>query len=268
MLAFAFTLMLAYQTDSPRGQWLSSDSTKYPLPWWAVATPLFTLELLLGAALLVVLYNEFSGVYRLARWQLAASALYSLAFVAAVAGEVLLLIEERMGPKRLMELHWGARTFPSALVFFGLICASIAVYIVGRYYVEQLMATKGGAMPVPLTRTTDGWITSHAVIEQWVLFGDIYLTPAGLERRNRNLQMQRRNSAVDSDNGGSGQSAGTRIVSWFQRICGRVSHRDDESSALGDRDPERRLRNMVIRRKTSGSYSDITLDVVDTPKER
>lgn len=271
VLAFAFTLLLAYQTDSPRGHWLKDSPTVYPLPWWVVASPLLALELLLGGGLLVVLYNEFSGVYRLARWQLAASALYALAFVAGVTGEVLLLVDDRMEEERFKELRWGARTFPSALVFFGLLCASVAIYIVGRYYVAQLMATKGGAMPVPLTRTSDGWITSHAVIEQWVLFGDVYLTPVGLERRNRSLQQQRRNSAVDSDNGmagGASHSAGSRIANWFQRICGRVSHRDDESAALGDRDPERRLRNMVVRRKTSGSYSDLTLEVVDTPKER
>lgn len=265
MLTFAFTLLLAYQTDAPRRLQHSldpdrdaeadNDFVRFPLSWWLVASPLLALQFVLGSALIVVLYNEFAGVYRLTRWQLAASALYSLALVSGVTGELMLLGHA--------DYHWGTFTFPSALVLLGLVCASVAIYIVGRYYVDELMATKGGAVPVPLTRTTDGWITGHAVIEQWVLFGDVHLTPEGLERRNRLIA--RRNSAADSDNGGS-SAPGSRLVRWCQRVCRRVGHGDEDPS-LGERDPERRIRNL-LRRKTSGSYSDLTLEVVDTPKER
>ncbi|KAJ8535006.1 hypothetical protein ON010_g13734 [Phytophthora cinnamomi] len=114
------------------------------------------------------------------------------------------------------------------------------------------MASKGGAVPVPLTRTADGWITSHAVVEQWVLFGDIYLTQQGLHLRN---QKTRSNSGVESE------TAGSRILRQVKGLLTRVTSDDN----MSENDPERRIRN-VLRRKTSGSYSDIMLEVVDTPK--
>ncbi|KAG1699478.1 hypothetical protein DVH05_012891 [Phytophthora capsici] len=243
VLLFVFTLLLAYQTDTQR-RFQSLEMTQPPVSWWIVFAPLFAFELLMTGSLLLVLYNEFSGIYRLTRWQLAASVLYSLALVSAVSGELMLLEQ--------VDYHWGTFTFPSGMMCFGLVCACVAMYIVGRHHVEELMASKGGAVPVPLTRTADGWITSHAVVEQWVLFGDIYLTPQGLQLRN---QKARSNSGVESE------AAGTRIIRQVKGLLTRVT--SDEN--IGDNDPEHRIRN-VLRRKTSGSYSDITLEVVDTPK--
>ncbi|GMF52417.1 unnamed protein product [Phytophthora fragariaefolia] len=243
VLLFAFTLLLAYQTDTQR-RFGSPELAQPPLSWWIVFAPLFAFELLMTGALLLVLYNEFSGVYRLTRWQLAASVLYSLALVAGVSGELMLLEQ--------VDYHWGTFTFPSGMMFFGLVCACVAMYIVGRHHVEELMASKGGAVPVPLTRTADGWITSHAVVEQWVLFGDIYLTPQGLHLRN---QKTRSNSGVESE------TAGSMILRQVKGLLTRVTSDDN----MSENDPERRIRN-VLRRKTSGSYSDIMLEVVDTPK--
>jgi hypothetical protein len=242
VLLFVFTLLLAYQTDTQR-RFASPEMTRPPVSWWIVFTPLFAFELLMAGALLLVLYNEFSGIYRLTRWQLAASVLYSLALVAAVSGELMLLEQ--------VDYHWGTFTFPSGMMFFGLVCACVGMYIVGRHHVEELMASKGGAVPVPLTRTADGWITSHAVVEQWVLFGDIYLTPQGLQLRN---QKTRSNSGVESE------AAGSRFL---RQVRGMLRVTSEEN--MGDSDPEHRIRN-VLRRKTSGSYSDIMLEVVDTPK--
>ncbi|RLN78968.1 hypothetical protein BBJ28_00021551, partial [Nothophytophthora sp. Chile5] len=101
---------------------------------------------------------------------------------------------------------------------------------------------------------TEGWITSHAVVEQWVLFGDIYLTPQGLQLRNLKT---RRNSTADSE------VASSRLLRYLKRLFGRGSSEE----TLSDNDPERRIQN-VLRRKTSGSYIDLTLEVVDTPKQR
>ncbi|KAH7474865.1 hypothetical protein PRIC1_013006 [Phytophthora ramorum] len=243
VLMFVFTLLLAYQTDTQR-RFGSLEMSEPPLSWWLVFTPLFGFELLMTGSLLLVLYNEFSGIYRLTRWQLAASVLYSLALVAGVSGELMLLEQ--------VDYHWGTFTFPSGMMFFGLVCACVAMYIVGRHHVEELMASKGGAVPVPLTRTADGWITSHAVVEQWVLFGDIYLTPQGLHLRNLKT---RTNSGVESE------AAGSRILRQMKGLLTRVTSDDN----MSDNDPERRIRN-VLRRKTSGSYSDIMLEVVDTPR--
>lgn len=245
VLIFVFTLLLAYQTDTQR-RFASPEAAQPPLSWWVVFAPLFAFELLMTGALLLVLYNEFSGIYRLTRWQLAASVLYSLALVSGASGQVMLLEQ--------VDYHWGSFTFPSGLMLFGLVCACVAMYIVGRHHVEELMASKGGAVPVPLTRTADGWITSHAVVEQWVLFGDVHLTPQGLQLRN---QKTRSNSGVDSE------AAGSRILRHVKGMLTRVTSED----ALSDNEPERRLRN-VLRRKTSGSYSDVMLEVVDTPKQR
>ncbi|ETL86685.1 hypothetical protein L917_13937 [Phytophthora nicotianae] len=243
VLMFVFTLLLAYQTDTQR-RFGSLEMMQPPVSWWIVFAPLFVFELLMTGSLLLVLYNEFAGIYRLTRWQLAASVLYSLALVAGVSGELMLLEQ--------VDYHWGTFTFPSGMMFFGLVCACVAMYIVGRHHVEELMASKGGAVPVPLTRTADGWITSHAVVEQWVLFGDIYLTPQGLQLRN---QKTRSNSGVESE------AAGSRILRQMKGLLTRVASEEN----IGDNDPERRIRN-VLRRKTSGSYSDITLEVVDTPR--
>lgn len=243
MLMFVFTLLLAYQTDTQRRY----DFLEMPRPlisWWLVFAPLFVFEVLMTGSLLLVLYNEFSGIYRLTRWQLAASVLYSLALVAGISGELMLLEQ--------VDYHWGSITFPSGLMFFGLVCACVAMYIVGRHHVEKLMASKGGAVPVPLTRTEDGWITSHAVVEQWVLFGEIFLTSQGLHVRN---QKTRSNSGVDTE------IAGRRILQQVKRLLIRATSEEN----IGNDDPERRIRN-ILRRKTSGSYSDIVLEVVDTPR--
>ncbi|CAI5725338.1 unnamed protein product [Peronospora destructor] len=243
MLLFVFTLLLAYQTDTQRRLEVP-EMTQPPMSWWVVFTPLFAFELLMAGSLLLVLYNEFSGMYRLTRWQLAASVLYTMALVAGVSGELMLLEQ--------VNYHWGTFAFPSGMMFFGLVCACVAMYIVGRHHVEDLMASKGGAVPVPLTRTADGWITSHAIVEQWVLFGDIYLTPQGLQLRNRKT---RSNSDDESE------AAGSRILRQAKEFFVRLT--SDENTS--DNDPEHRIRD-ALRRKTSGSYSDITVEVVDTPK--
>lgn len=198
-------------------------------------------------SLVLVLYNEFAGIYRLTRWQLGASVLYSLALVTGITGELMLLEH--------IDYHWGTFTFPSALMFFGLVCASVGMYIVGRHHVEELMATRGGAVPVPLTRTTDGWITSHAVVEQWVLFGDIYLTPEGLNARNQKAISGRRDSSVESE------ATGGRLMRRLKQLFGKGPSKEPLTAS----DPERRIQN-ILRRKTSGSYSDITVEVVHTPK--
>ncbi|KAI9916020.1 hypothetical protein PsorP6_008650 [Peronosclerospora sorghi] len=243
-LLFVFTLLMSYQTDTQR-HFEALEMAKPPISWWIVFAPLFTFELIMAGSLLLILYNEFSGIYRLTRSQLSASVLYTLALVAGVSGELMLLEK--------VDYHWGRTfTFPSGMVCFGLVCACIAMYIVGRHHVGELMASKGGAVPVPLTRTANGWITSHAIVERWLLFGDIYLTPQGLYLRN---QKARTNSSIDSE------AAGRRIMRHVKGFFSRVTSEEN----IGDSDPEHRLCS-VLRRKTSGSYSDITLDPVDTPK--
>lgn len=250
ILGFVFTLLLAFQTDTQRQLHPTAASPRsYPLSWWTVLAPLFAFETLMAGSLLLVLYYEFAGVYRLTRWQLGASVLYSLALVASVLGELMLL--------KHLDYHWGSFAFPSGLLFFGLVCASVAMYIVGRHHVDELMASRGGAVPVPLTRTTDGWITSHAVVEQWVLFGDVYLTADGLAARNQKAMASRRDSSVESS-----EAAGSRLLRRLKQCFGGGRAKQPLTAS----DPERRIQNL-LRRKTSGSYSDITVEVVHTPKQ-
>ncbi|KAJ0405959.1 hypothetical protein P43SY_005525 [Pythium insidiosum] len=274
ILAFVFTLLVAYQTNNehvvrmrrsdriPIASEPADLNTTGPsdveipnrheltfsLSWWTVTAPLFTLEGLLGVALGVVLYNEFAGIYRMTRWQLVASAIYLLALVAAVTGQLMLLEH--------VDYHWGTFTFPSALILLGLVAACVAMYIVGRHHVEELMASKGGAVPVPLTRTSQGWITSHAVSEHWILVGDIYLTADGLNARNQTAR--RRDSLTDLD-----APTWKRVWRRLRKCCGRER---EPPEMLTPSDPERRIQNL-IKRRTSGSYSDIKVeDIVDTPK--
>ena len=241
-LLFVFTLLLAYQSDVQRRVEIL-EMARPSVSWWLVFAPFFVFELLMAGSLLLVLYNEFSGTYRLTRWQLAASVLYTLALVAGTSGELMLL--ERV------DYHWGTFTVPSGMMFFGLVCACVAMYIVGRHHVEELMASRGGAVPVPLTRTADGWITSHAVVEQWVLLGDIYLTPQGLRVRN---WKKRSTLGIESE------PAGSRILRQVKGLLTRATSEEN----IGDNDPEHRICKLL--RKTSGSYSDITVEIVDTPK--
>lgn len=247
ILCFVFTLLLAYQTDTQRK--FHAPEMRYPLSWWTVLAPLFVFQALMACSLVLVLYYEFTGIYRLTRWQLGASALYLLALVSGATGELMLL--------KHIDYHWGTFTFPSALMFFGLVCASVGMYIVGRHHVEELMATRGGAVPVPLTRTTDGWITSHAIVEQWVLFGDVYLTPEGLSARNQKAISGRRDSSVESS-----EAAGGRLMRRLKQLFGRGRGKQTLTAS----DPERRIQN-TLRRTTSGSYSDITVEVIHTPKQ-
>ncbi|CAI5722488.1 unnamed protein product [Hyaloperonospora brassicae] len=241
-LLFVFTLLLAYQTDMQRRVEIL-EIARPPVSWWIVFAPFFAFELLMAGSLLRVLYNEFSGIYRLTRWQLAASGLYTLALVTGTSGELMLL--------KQVDYHWGTFTLPSGMMFVGLVCACVAMYIVGRHHVEELMASKGGAVPVPLTRTADGWITSHAIVEQWVLLGDITLTPQGLRVRNRKTR---------SNLGAESEAAGSHILRQMKGLLTRATSEEN----IGDNDPERRI--CKVLRKTSGSYSDITVEIVDTPK--
>jgi hypothetical protein len=281
-----FTFLLAYQTNSehivkpfksthhevPTGSDGNStngtstgtpigregvESESFVLSWWTVASPLFVFEALMAVSLCIVLYYEFTGIYRMTRWQFGASALYLLALFAAVTGQLMMLEH--------LDYHWGTFFFPSALVFFGLVAASVAVYIVGRHHVHELMATKGGAVPVPLTRTSQGWITSHAVSEHWILFGDIYLTADGLNHRNQTGYGRRSSVAAMS---AKATPAWKRVWRWcLSTLCcmgGRARERGATESQLTSSDPEQRIQNTITRRM-SGSYSDIKIEL-DTPK--
>jgi hypothetical protein len=249
ILSFVFTLLVAYQTNNV---W-AHPGVKYVLSWWVVFAPLFAFEALMFGSLMVVLCNEFQGIYRLTRWQLGASVLYTLSLFAGVIGEIMML--------KQIDYRWGTLTFASAFVFSSLVCASIALYIVGKYHVESLMASKGGAVPVPLTKTENGWITNHAIVEQWILLGDIYLTNEGLEQRNRK---KRCNSDVESSQWmmslGKRGSVLDRLRTWWSKPSKSLGSSTGANN--GKDDPESRLYNMM-RRRTSGSYSDIKVEIDD-----
>lgn len=244
VLGFVFTFLMSYQTNAS----MRLPEPSYPLSWWTVAAPLFTLEALFGITLVVVLVNEFKGIYSMTRWQLGAIALYAFALISLVTGQLMLLEN--------IDYHWGSVFFPSTMLLLGLVSASVAMYIVGRHHVQDLMATRGGAVPVPLTKTRDGWVTSHAALENWIMLGDIPLTDYGLDHRNR--ASQRRNSAmVEADDTQRGNS-------WLKHVSKTLTRNHKPKEALAANEPERRIQN-VLQRKTSGSYSDIAVDV-DTPK--
>lgn len=247
MLIFVFTLLVAYQFNNQHVIRVDEKrKTVFTLSWWTVATPVFVLEFLMACALGVVLYHEFAGVYRLTRWQLSASALYFLAVIASVTSQFMLLEH--------LNYHWGTCTFPIALLFFGFVCTSIAMYIVGRHHVEEFMATKGGAVPVPLTRTSQGWVTNHAVTDHWIMFGDIYLTADGLNIRNQRSH-GRRNSIIEMEQ----ISLWKRVSRFIRRVFGQ--------GTIPTEIDERESYQKSILRRTSGSYSDIKIDChVDTPK--
>ncbi|EQC40900.1 hypothetical protein SDRG_01965 [Saprolegnia diclina VS20] len=253
VLAFVFTLMLAFNADLIHRRNPETDALPGELlPWFTVFCPIFVWEFLMFGSLLIVLYSQAAGYYNMASSQLTATVLYTLALAAGAIGHVMLLEH--------MELESTSLDVPSILLFSAWVTGSLALYIISRQEVAKLMASRGGAVPVPLTRTDHGWVTNHAVTDQWMLLGDIPLTSAGLEQRGTR---KRTSSDMESDLNSQGwlwvrQVLGSRLCSWCCCLASR--HSFDASSP--SEHPEGRLKN--VKRKNSGSYSDLHLDVVAT----
>ena len=161
----------------------------------------------------------------------------------AITGQLLLLL-------RKTNIKWGTFNFPSACVLLGIFGICIGVYTVGKHHVKVLMATRGGAVPVSLTRTKQGWITNHSMVEHWSLFGEIYLTAYGLRKRQSHKE-KRGSSQVDSSR--------DLLLRWplltlFTKVFQRLSKKPhlDESPDI--------LERKYGGRRTSGIYSNITTE--------
>ncbi|KAF0698315.1 Aste57867_11035 [Aphanomyces stellatus] len=258
ILVFAFTAMLAYNSDiiyraskeSPRPA--AADVNALLLPWLAVFSPLFALQLLLFGSLIAVLYSEVVGYYKMLPSQVGAAILYTLSLAAGAMGQVV-LVEK-------MEFQATRMDVPSILLFSAWLTGSFGLYIVCRLEVSKLMASRGGAVPVPLTRTADGWVTNHAVTDRWILLGDIPLTDAGRDRRAG--QRKRTASDVESEMNSEG-------FTWLRNLCGTSwlrwccclgsSSKQSFDAVSSDEHPENRLKN--VKRRNSGSYSDLMVDI-------
>ncbi|CCI44769.1 unnamed protein product [Albugo candida] len=251
MLSFVFTLLLGYQTSTATARFHGIPSVResiehpqiFPLSWWTVLTPLLALEALMALNLGVILYNEFSGIYRMTKWQLCAAVLYTVGLIMMITGQLLLLLYK-------IDIRWGTFNFPSACVLLGIFGICIGIYTVGKHHVKVLMATRGGAVPVPLTRTKQGWITNHAMVEHWSLFGEIYLTAYGLRKRQHHKE-KRVPSQVDSSR--------DLFLRWplltiFTKMFQRFSKKPDP-----DESPDMLARQYGGRR-TSGIYSNISTE--------
>jgi len=225
-----------------------SEEVKGLLLWSIVFAPLFAFEFLMFGSLIAVLYYEFIGFYRMEMWQLIAAVFYTIGLVCATIGQIMLLEH--------IELQISTIDVPSILISSGLVFASIGLYIVCRKHVAKLMASRGGAVPVPLTRTSVGWVTNYAVTDSWILLGDIDLTADCLRGRNPPHQRQHSMSDIESDN------------HWCSRVfyklccCCRSSENrlDSIDTTSPNEHPEGRLKN-TLRRTTSGSYSDVPVDI-------
>ncbi|OQS01075.1 hypothetical protein THRCLA_05780 [Thraustotheca clavata] len=244
VLIFVFTLMLAYNADivhrrDPETEELPGDQ----LPWFTVFCPIFVWEFLMFCSLVIVLYSQAAGYYSMGTSQLTATVLYTIALIAGAIGHVMLLEH--------MELESTSLDVPSILLFSAWVTGSLALYIISRQEVNKLMATRGGAVPVPLTRTDQGWVTNYAVTDPWMLLGDIPLTSSGLKQRG---QRKRTSSTIENDFTSQSlmclrQLFGSRLCSF----CCCLSSRQSFDSNTSDH-PEGRLKN--VKRKNSGSYSD------------
>jgi hypothetical protein len=255
--------MLAYNTDvlhRRNGEKeTTTDLSAVLLPWLTVFCPLFVLALLMFCSLMIVLYSEVAGYYQMTSAQLAASILYTLSLGTGSTGQVMLLEH--------IEFHSTTLDIPSIMLFSAWSMGSLALYIISRQEVKKLMASRGGAVPVPLTRTAAGsWVTNHAVTDRWMLLGDIRLTATGLERRSGQRKYKRTTSDMDPMDLNSESwicirnMCGSRWLSWCC-CCFRFHQISDVASSDGEHHhhPESRLKN--VKRKNSGSYSDLHVDM-------
>ncbi|RHY85908.1 hypothetical protein DYB26_003716 [Aphanomyces astaci] len=256
ILLFTFTLLLAHNSDIAAK---STSANSAGLPWVAVFAPLFVLQLVLFGSLAVVLYMQAAGLYRLNSTQVRATALYSIALVAATTGQIMLV--------QHMELQQGAdgvtsteMDVPSLLLFTAWIVASAGLYIVCRQEVAKLMASRGGAVPVPLTRTADGWVTNHAVMDRWMLLGDVSLTGVGLARRSAGVR-KRTASDIEGEMNSEGYSWLRHVFTstWLRCCCCLGSTTRD--LVPDDQIPEGRLNTSGTKaRRNSGSYSNVFVE--------
>ncbi|KAG9415984.1 hypothetical protein AC1031_000374 [Aphanomyces cochlioides] len=249
-LLFAFTLMLAYNSDIIyRNKTLPLASAGF-IGWSIAFSPLFVLQLLLCGSLLVVLYSEAAGIYKMNSTQLGATVLYTISLGTAAIGQVMLLEH--------IEFQVTKMDVASILLFVAWLAGSCGLYLICRQEVAKLMASRGGAVPVPLTRTAQGWVTNHAVTDRWMLLGDIPLTEVGLATRYGNRK--RTASDIESELNSEGYT-------WLRQMCSIDTlrrwccwrHRQSMDALSSDEHPEGRLKN--IKRCNSGSYSDVAVDV-------
>lgn len=243
LLVLCFTILLAYQTNR---RWkehyilrTADHKTKefefirYSLAWWIVLAPLFAFDLIMIGCLGVILHHVIRGYYRLVSWQILSIGLYLAGIGCTMFGQFMLWEK--------IEYYQETFTFPSVVIFTGLLCVSVAVYIVSRHYVNRLMLTRGGAIPVPLRQTDAGWEPANLGRDRWLLLGEIELTSKG---RARQILRRRALSDLETDRAGHG----------FNMCCCLGSNSPSDIYSGGNR--ERRLQ-YTLRRTTSGSYDEI-----------
>ncbi|ETV97776.1 hypothetical protein H310_09129 [Aphanomyces invadans] len=257
ILLFVFTLLLAHNS----GVAATNAPDASGLPWVGVFAPLFVLQLLLFGSLVVVLYMQAAGLYKLNQTQVRATALYTVALVAVTIGQVMLVqhMEAQAGPATTTS----EMDVPSLLLFTGWVLASSGLYLVCRQEVMKLMASRGGAVPVPLTRTAGGWVTHHAVVDRWMLLGDIALTDVGLARRAAGDRM-RTVSDIEGEMNSDGYTCLRHIFTstWLRWMCclGNTTTRRTSDSLREEQMPEGRLKVSKPRRN-SGSYSMVDVEI-------
>lgn len=214
----------------------------YKLAWWMVLAPLFGFDFVMIGCLLFIVVHVAKGYYKFERWQYTASILYVVALVVSMLGQFMLWEE--------IEFSRETFTFPSILIFTALVMGSVAFYIIAKRYVQTLMATRGGAVPVPLRQTKDGWISSVTGADRWLLMGDIAITALGRKYWSHRFE-SRVFSQVETD------GEGFNIFSYLCCMFRKPLHETNNASpnvGLEYRMPK------TLTRRNSGSYHDVSIE--------
>lgn len=202
-LLLVFTCLLAYQTLPPSypsdgsttSEGALSHDPHHPrmmMSWWIVYLPLLAFDMVMFVCLATIALRIFLGLYqRCAPWQVCVGLVYLVGLVTRGLGQVLVWRNLTSSPKEGKIMSW--LSFPSSMIFIGLVLSCVGMYLTFSARAREIRATRGGQAPLPLRRTSAGWIPLASETERWLLLGEFRFTSKGMAWKEKRQARARGN---------------------------------------------------------------------------
>ena len=251
-LLCCFTVLVAYQTNMEREYGAALDvqedkndhdnETIYDdkLPWIVVLGPLLALDLMMLGCITCISLYTYQGLYSLNVGQKTSLWLYNIGGIATLMGQYFFWEKVEYVAKHTVIL-------PSVYLFTGLSLCSLSLCIIAIQLVTGLLASRGGAVPVPLRRTRDGWVPAHTGVHRWLLLGDVVITAKGKAFWNKNAS-EMSSTTPDRNNDSEVETDTTTFSFWRKK--NREPLKSPDLSVIESQ------RHFRTARKMSGVYDD------------